>query len=151
MVAKESKLEKRLNELKMVDRNHTFAAGGRTKVLEPPGLYLRGSEPFIDTYKNPALKRGELNPQPVVSSKPFVASVGGNKSSVLPNTLFDTIAEAEETGGAAKRHLGISSRFGVADNTDCRAPPFVPLHSSSDCLGASGSSYYSQLSNGELR
>ena len=54
--------------------------------------------------------------------KPFVSKVGGNRSTVLPNNLFDVIAEAEETGGAVHRHLGTgTSRFGLPASADSRS------------------------------
>ena len=44
---------------------------------------------------------------------PFHVSVGGNKSAVLPNGIFDVIAEAEDSGGVCQRHRSTIVRFGV--------------------------------------
>jgi hypothetical protein len=41
-------------------------------------------------------------------------------SSVRNNGDFDTIADAQMTGGAAKRHLSVTQRYGVPDNCDYR-------------------------------
>lgn len=129
-VDKEKRLETRLSALKVVDQDHSFLAGGRTKILDKTLPSLSSQEPFLDRWANPLLRRGELNPSPSVSSKPFFSSVGGNKSTVMPNGLFDVIAEAEETGGAVQRHLGKSSRFGVPDNADVTASlPHPPISS----------------------
>ena len=60
-------------------------------------------------------------------TKPFVSSVGGNRSSTLANNIFDVIAEAEETGGAAQRHLGTgTSRFGLPASADARSGAELP-------------------------
>ena len=38
----------------------------------------------------------------------------------VAQTTFDVIGEAQETGGVLRRHLGVTSRFGVPDNCDYR-------------------------------
>lgn len=63
--------------------------------------------------------------EPVVSfgkypEVPYVTSVGGNKSHVLPNGLFSAIQEAEQSGGVTFRHKGRSLRFGIPDSVDER-------------------------------
>lgn len=72
---------------------------------------------------------------------PFVSRTGGNKSTVLANDLFDVIADAQQFGGSAQRHLSATQhtlRFGVPDNVDKRSslqfepnPPknFIPKKS----------------------
>lgn len=52
--------------------------------------------------------------------KPFYLSVSGNKNPVLPNTLFDTILEAEESGGVTRRHLASTTRYGLTERCDAR-------------------------------
>ena len=42
--------------------------------------------------------------------KPFHVSVGGNKSTVLPNGIFDVILEAEQTGGVVRTQNGRTRR-----------------------------------------
>lgn len=51
---------------------------------------------------------------------PYVTSVGGNKSHVLPNDTFDVMHEAEQSGGVVFRHRGRALRFGIPDNVDKR-------------------------------
>ena len=53
-------------------------------------------------------------------ARPFYSQTAGNKSAVLPNDLFEVIAEAEVYGGVTQRHLGTSSRFGVPESGDRR-------------------------------
>ena len=91
---------------------------------------------FMDQWANPLLVKGvprdtqqllecARTQKPLFVThpeKPFVSRVGGNKSTALPNDVFDTIADAQETGGAAQRHLGTSTaRFGLSQNVDRRA------------------------------
>lgn len=60
-------------------------------------------------------------------TKPFVSRVGGNRSTTLPNDVFDVIAEAEETGGAIHRNLGTATtRFGLASTMDSRSATIEP-------------------------
>jgi hypothetical protein len=142
-VQKEQRLESRLNTLKILgqdkhflatsqdkrghsmrivedSRDQLFLAGGRSKLLQNTAASLNAGEPYTDPWMNPFNRRGERHPAPNVSNIPFVSAVGGNKSTALPNNIFDVIADAEETGGSVKRHLGKSSRFGVPNNSDCR-------------------------------
>ena len=92
------------------------------------------AEPYVDPYCNPYLVRGVPESQEELENSkllgkplfvrhlnvPYHTALGGNKSTVLPNDLFEVIAEAQETGGVLKRHLGYSTRFGVSDNADNR-------------------------------
>lgn len=95
------------------------------------------NDPYMDQWSNPLLMRGIPKSQedlreralsrstcPTYSGekieKPFYLSVSGNKNSVLPNTLFDTIADAEESGGVTRRHLSNTTRYGLPDRCDDR-------------------------------
>ena len=113
----------------------SFVAGGDTSRLRAdlPPLHAHG-EPFLDAFANPLLIRGvpesqhEMLASALVQKplfvrpleRPFFTRSGGNKSSVMPNDLFEVIADAEETGGVAQRHLGVSARFGIPDTVDNR-------------------------------
>lgn len=115
-----------------------FLAGGKTKnLMSQSAPLLQGTaEPYRDPGSNPFLVRGvpesqqELENSKILGKPLFVrhlnvpyhTALGGNKSSVLPNDLFEVIAEAEETGGVIHRNLGYSTRFGVADCADNRVP-----------------------------
>lgn len=119
------------------DKNYFFA-GGRTKLLDKSAKPLSCDDPFMDSWANPMLIKGvpESEKQLLQSSKmsrkalfalgpmftgakPFVTRTGGNRSAVLANDVFDVIAEAEETGGAAQRHLGTkTARFGLPASAD---------------------------------
>ena len=122
-VREEIRLEKRLASLKIVDPGTKFLAGTKTGTQETSGMSLNAGEPYMDPWRNPLLRGGDVSSgSPKDDRQPFVTSVGGNKSTVLPNNIFDVIAEAEETGGVVRRHLGRSTRFGISDNTDIRSP-----------------------------
>jgi hypothetical protein len=115
----------------------SFLAGGQTSKLRKdfPPLHAK-DEPYMDAWSNPLLTRGVPSSQEQLMAstrtqkalfvqppeRPFFTRSGGNKSTVLPNDLFEVIAEAEETGGAAQRNFGVSARFGVADSCDNRPP-----------------------------
>ena len=91
-------------------------------------------DPYIDITLNPALMRGVPASQEELEksyndgkpyfirklARPFYSQTAGNKSAVLPNDLFEVIAEAEVYGGVTQRHLGTSSRFGVPESGDRR-------------------------------
>ncbi|CAM9801940.1 unnamed protein product, partial [Phaeothamnion confervicola] len=108
-----------------------FRAGSRVP-LAPHKRGITDGCPYLDSWLNQYTVRGvpvsqaELRLPLRESSlgrfpeRPFVAAVGGNKSSVLPNKRFDVILEAEQTGGVVRRHLGRSRRYGVADTCDLR-------------------------------
>ncbi len=141
-VTEEAKrLEKSLHRILVSEKGSNFFAGGKTSVLEKtktPYLSTEG-DPFADSWSNPLLMRGvpesqaQLNeraktrstlptyvPAPV---KPFYVTSNGNKSSVHDNDLFDTILDAEESGGVTNRHLAVTtSRFGLPDRADNRVP-----------------------------
>jgi len=113
-----------------------WQAGGKTSIINKPVQPLSCGFPYMDPWANPMLVKGapastkqllesarvskalwvDRNPE-----RPFVSRVGGNKSSTLPNDLFDVMAEANETGGAAQRHRGTgSARFGLSASMDAR-------------------------------
>eukprot|EP00595_Chromulina_sp_UTEXLB2642_P000083 CAMPEP_0196761944 /NCGR_PEP_ID=MMETSP1095-20130614/1263_1 /TAXON_ID=96789 ORGANISM="Chromulina nebulosa, Strain UTEXLB2642" /NCGR_SAMPLE_ID=MMETSP1095 /ASSEMBLY_ACC=CAM_ASM_000446 /LENGTH=253 /DNA_ID=CAMNT_0042112075 /DNA_START=555 /DNA_END=1316 /DNA_ORIENTATION=+ len=131
----EIKKKERLDERLIAKDKGNYFAGGKTKILEsnlPPSMTQ--NDPYVDSWANPMTIRGVPENQtqllqsaylrkPLFITKPlqpFVSSIGGNKSTVLPNDLFDVIADAEETGGSIHRNLGKSIRFGVSNNSDNR-------------------------------
>lgn len=106
-----------------------FEAGGR---LKPPP-YKRGiheGDQFLEPWKNPYNVRGIPPSQQTLRERdlsftkapdtPFVTAVGGNKSSVLPNDVFDVVYEAEQSGGVSNRSRGTTMRFGIPDTCDAR-------------------------------
>lgn len=111
-----------------------FRAGGKTAVIDRMESPLSIGTPFVDSWSNPMTIRGVPQNQDQLKEScrsgkplfaknfgmPFVSRTGGNKSAVLPNDLFDVIAEAEESGGSAQRHLGKTARFGLPNDADCR-------------------------------
>ena len=117
-----------------------WQAGGKTKVLEDKYTPMSTGDTYFDPYANPMLIRGIPESQKQFREiaytrkplfikqleKPFYTRVEGNKSTVLPNDLFDSIAEAQETGGVIHRNLGTSVRFGVPDNCDNRPVSMAP-------------------------
>lgn len=134
-------MQKEAARTKMIHRILTsekgnFLAGGKTKLIDHDETPLAVGDPYLDPWANPMLVKGvptsqkqllesarthkALFAKPV--EKPFVTRVGGNKSSTLPNDVFDVIAEAEETGGAIQRHLGTKTvRFGLSSSMDARS------------------------------
>ncbi|CAM9544096.1 unnamed protein product, partial [Sphacelaria rigidula] len=121
-------LEQTISRLKRIGPRE-FHAGTRV----PLAAYRRGiseGTEFMDPWRNPYLIRGvpkegaEMNlplSQTTLGKypeKPFYVSVGGNKSTVLPNGIFDVILEAEQTGGVIRTHNGRSRRYGVPDTCD---------------------------------
>ena len=134
--AKEDKSRSKMLHRILVSDKESFLAGGLPKSREVfPPLHAQG-EPFMDAFANPLLVRGvpestqEMKTSTLVQKplfvrqldRPFFTRSGGNKSAVLPNDLFEVIAEAEETGGTAQRNLGVSTRFGISDSCDNRMP-----------------------------
>ena len=126
-----------LHKVLTVDPNKKFfVSGGKTDVINPKITPLNTGDAYVDAYANPMLIRGvpESQEQLLASAwhrkaffatapeKPFVISSGGNMSAVRDNKDFDVIADALQTGGSAKRHLGVTSRFGVPENADYRPP-----------------------------
>jgi hypothetical protein len=136
-IAKEEKTRTKMLHRILIAGKESFSAGGQTTNLreEFPPLHAKG-EPFMDAFANPLLVRGvpesqhEMMASTVAQKplfvrpidRPFVSRSGGNKSAVLPNDLFEVMAEAEETGGTAQRNLGVSTRFGIPDGCDNRVP-----------------------------
>ncbi len=119
-----------------------FTSGGTTNVINKDIEPLSVGNPFMDSWANPLLVKGVPRDQQqlkdctlshkalfvTTAEKPFVSRVGGNKSTTLANDLFDVIAEAEETGGAAQRQLGTSTtRFGLPTSVDNRMDGTIPM------------------------
>lgn len=140
-IQKEQARENLLHKI-LTREKGSFFAGGKTKLLEksivPP---LSSGEVYMDPWANPMLVKGVPKDQKQLLEsartqkalfagpvdKPFVSRVGGNRSTVLPNNIFDVIADAEETGGAAQRHLGTgTSRFGLPASADSRSGTELP-------------------------
>ena len=131
-VRKEQLREKLLHTILTRDKG-SFVAGGKTKLLDKNGVPLTVGDPYMDPWANPMLVKGVPADQKellesahtrkalfaTAPTKPFVSRVGGNRSTTLPNDVFDVIAEAEETGGAIHRNLGTATtRFGLASTMD---------------------------------
>lgn len=88
----------------------------------PLAAYQRGVNygcPYHDPWRNPYLKRGiplsakDLDPSKSAlgrrhEHKPYYTRVGGNKSCVHPNGLFDVILTAEKRGGVSPTCLRIN-------------------------------------------
>jgi hypothetical protein len=129
----------------------TFQAGGKTSIINRNVEPLSNGYPYMDPWANPMLVKGvpDDTKQLLQSSrvqkalwvrknpdKPFVSQTGGNKSSTQANDVFDTMAEANETGGAIQRHLGLNTeRFGLSRSMDNRGItstlPKAPIRASS--------------------
>ncbi|CAM9179695.1 unnamed protein product [Chrysoparadoxa australica] len=98
---------KAIHRLKMVGPRE-FKAGSKV----PPPRYTRGvseGTEYMESWKNPYLIRGVATQEELKlpfgqtslgkhKGRPFYTSVGGNKSTVLPNDRFDVILEAEHKG-----------------------------------------------------
>lgn len=122
------------------DGKGSFFAGGKTDIINNNVAPLSTGDTYVDQYANPLLMRGVPKDQKEFNDTawtkkplfirhqdiPFYPRSGGNKSTVLPNDLFDVIGEAEVTGGVAQRHYGKSTRFGVPDNCDNRPIGVLP-------------------------
>ncbi|CAE7521042.1 unnamed protein product [Symbiodinium microadriaticum] len=135
VLEKERHRQKVLHNLQTKDKG-TFHTGGRTDVLEQAVTPLCADDPYMDQWSNPLLKRGVPRDQAHLTEvalsrttaptfvpapeRPFYVTGSGNKSAVLPNDLFDTIAEAEESGGVTRRHLSSTTRYGLPENCDDR-------------------------------
>eukprot|EP00752_Nemacystus_decipiens_P003180 g2943.t1 len=108
-----------------------FHAGNKV-ALAPYQRGISDGTPFLDPWLNPYLVRGVPQEQAEMHrplkettlgkfpEKPFHVSVGGNKSTVLPNGIFDVILEAEQTGGVVRTQNGRTRRFGVPDTCDVK-------------------------------
>jgi len=105
-VQEAEKMDAKLGKTRWASKRN-FIGGGKT--ADP--VYQRGVSEgthYLDSWKNPffqrgePLKEGEVPPGPGL---PFYTSVGGNKSSVQPNGVFDVILDAELHGGVTNRKL----------------------------------------------
>lgn len=127
--------QKQVHKILIADKGKDFLAGGKTTVIDNKDQPLAVGDPYLDPWANPMLVKGVPSSQKQLLEsgrthkalfappieKPFVSRVGGNRSSALPNDVFDVIAEAEETGGAIHRHLGrTATRFGLPASADAR-------------------------------
>lgn len=113
-----------------------FFTGGKTHLIDNKEDPLCKGDPFCDAWANPLMQRGVPASQEQLKEsayirkalfvyppeKPYYTRTDGNKSTALPNDLFDVIAEAEETGGAVQRYMGTSARFGLPTSADNRPP-----------------------------
>ena len=110
-----------------------FVSGGKTDIINHKFIPLNSGDAYVEAWANPMLIRGvpesqqQLNESAYTRKALFATapavpwfSAGGNMSSVRANDDFDTIADAQTTGGAAKRHLSVTKRYGVPDNCDYR-------------------------------
>lgn len=133
-VERQNKADKILHDVVSTDRKKKFfVSGGKTDVLNEKVVPLNTGDLYVDPWNNPLLKRGIPKSQHELlesaftrkalfaapPKKPFYNLSGGNMSNVA-QTTFDVIGEAQETGGVLRRHLGVTSRFGVPDNCDYR-------------------------------
>jgi len=136
---KEKQHERILHKVLTKGKGNWFA-GGKVKLLNKDSKPLNSGDPYFDPWSNPMLVRGVPESQqqfneaawtrlPLFNKpveKAFYSRTGGNKSAVMPNDLFEVIAEAEETGGVLHRNLGTSRRFGVPDCCDNRPSGVLP-------------------------
>ena len=136
-ICKEDKVKDTMLHKILIAGKEDFLAGGQTNNLLANFKPLSSEgEPYMNPGSNPYLVRGvpasqqELNESKFLQKPlfirptkvPYFTRTGGNMSAVHPNDLFEVIAEAEETGGAVHRNLGVSTRFGVSDCSDNRVP-----------------------------
>lgn len=135
VLEKERKRQKAIHDLLVKDKG-SFHVGGKVRLLEDKVAPLCTDDPYMDQWSNPLLKRGvprdQAHMREVALSRttaptftpaperPFYVTASGNKSSVHPNDVFDTIADAEESGGVVRRHLATTSRYGIPENCDDR-------------------------------
>ena len=124
-----------LHRILTADKGAWFA-GGKTAIINQDAQPLSSGDVYINKWANPLLKRGVPKDQKQLLEsarqqkalfitpleKPFYPRSGGNKSTGHPNDVFDVIGDAEQSGGVTRRHLGYSTRFGVADSADNRVP-----------------------------
>lgn len=120
-----------------------FIAGGKTNIINRDPVPLSTGNPYMDPWANPMLVKGVPKDQkqlmestrtfkPLFAKpyneqhQPFYTRSGGNKSTTLPNDIFDVIADAEESGGAVQRFKGTGSRFGLSQNCDNRYDGTIP-------------------------
>jgi len=141
-VQQEARRTKMLHKIITADKG-SFTAGGRTKLIDQDITPLSVGNPYMDPWANPMMVKGvpkdqkqlqesnrtfkPLFTQPFTQlMQPFMPRAGGNKSTAVANDLFDTIAEAEETGGAIQRFKGTTGRFGLSTNMDNRTDGTIP-------------------------
>lgn len=140
----EKRREKTLHRIITEQKGGSFQAGGKTNLINKDTAPLSVGIPYMDPWANPLMVKGVPKDQkqlmdstrtmkPLFTApftplaQPFFPRSGGNRSTVLPNDVFDTIAEAEETGGAAQRFRGTTtSRFGLSANMDNRTDGTIP-------------------------
>lgn len=140
-VEKEKRRDTMLHRILTAGKGN-FVSGGTTRVIDQNPVPLSVGDPFLDSWANPLLVKGVPRDQQQLmesswqhkalfarpAEKPFVSRVGGNKSAALANDLFDVIAEAQETGGAAQRQLGTgTTRFGLPASVDNRLDGTIPM------------------------
>lgn len=116
-----------LNRLLTIDPKRPLLAGGKTRILESKTEPLSKGTSYMDAWANPMQFRGVPVDQKqfeasIQSGKPLFAPVPetafklaatGNRSSVLPNDLFDVIAaDAANSSGKNKAAVTVSF-FGV--------------------------------------
>ena len=133
-VEKQKRSDNILHNVLSTDRTKKFfVSGGKTDVINEKMVPLSVGDVYVDPWNNPLMKRGIPSSQQELKESaftrkalfatqpkvPFFNLSGGNMSNVAPTT-FDVIGEAQETGGVLRRHLGVTSRFGVPDNCDYR-------------------------------
>ena len=133
-VEKETKAQAIRHRVLSTDPNKKFfVTGGKTNVINHKHIPLSTGDAYVEAWANPMLIRGVPESQEQLNAsaydrkayfatapaKPWVSATG-NLSAVRPNGDFDTIADAQTTGGAAKRHLSVTRRYGVPDNCDHR-------------------------------
>lgn len=149
VLEKERLREKVRHKIAMQNKDAEFHSGHKTDIINTKTTPLCVNDAFMDQWANPLMQRGvpksqkdmlatahsrttasTYHPMP---QKPFYLTTAGNKNVVLPNDMFDTIADAEENGGVTRRHLGKNSRFGLSQNCDNRVPsgtlPVPPIKS----------------------
>jgi len=141
-VEQDNKRKAMLHKIITADKG-SFAAGGKTNLINQPTVPLSVGNPYMDPWANPMLVKGVPKDQKQLEesnrtfkplftapftalTQPFLPRAGGNKSTVLANDVFDTIAEAEETGGAIQRFRGSTGRFGLSTNMDNRTDGTIP-------------------------
>uniref|UniRef100_A0A7S3M3D7 Uncharacterized protein n=1 Tax=Spumella elongata TaxID=89044 RepID=A0A7S3M3D7_9STRA len=141
-VEQDNKRKAMLHKIITADKG-SFAAGGKTNLINQPTVPLSVGNPYMDPWANPMLVKGVPKDQKQLEesnrtfkplftapftalTQPFLPRAGGNKSTVLANDVFDTIAEAEETGGAIQRFRGTTGRFGLSTNMDNRTDGTIP-------------------------
>jgi hypothetical protein len=133
-----------LHNLLTVDRKNKFVpTRNPSDLLKSNVPPLSKGDPFLEAWANPMLMRGVPTSQQqfldrmhsrstmptfhVAPEKPFMLSVRGNNNPVLPNEVFDVIADAVQSGGVTQRHLGTTARFGLPRSCDRR--PFLSIPS----------------------